>query len=373
MLTPAVIHGAAILLLLRRNMMVQASLYVVMLWLMVGYGGLCIITDSHTPAAVFMLAVVLAALSDPGRIGPWLAFLGIGMLSFGLYEFWAFYSAALLVLLIWRLRPQWSRLSVRAKFAGLGTLGVFAASGALNAWRLLHSSTNPNQASLLQMLHGTTYPVYLALISAWFMGVCVHFWLEARFQGQIPPGIVLSARTRIRILGASFAFLVVLSGFQHNTMIRYSYPFRTLNLILPLVYTGWLIAIMGRGESGRIPAGGRRLLVLLTVCLLANETWLTTGWREYQSWARDMPRMSRGPVYRAQQPATPMALAWIYPWTHSAQSFVAQSIRYGSVTGIAYVPGADWDPYGPGREALLKSVAVNYGIAWLPDIKTSVE
>jgi hypothetical protein len=364
MLVPAGLHGAAIMILLQRGLKMQAAAYVMMLWLMMGYGGLCIVTDSHTPAALFLLAVVLVASSVPERSGPWLALIVIGALSFYLYEFWAFYAIGLLLLLAWRLRPRWSGMSVRARLAGFGTLCVFTASGAVNAWRLLHSSANPNQVSLLQMLRGTTYPIYLALITTWFLGVCLHFMLETRFRGRPLPGILLSGRARIWVLGVSFALLSVLSGLQHNTMIRYSYPFRTLNLILPLVYAGWLILATGRGESARIPAGGRGLLLLLTVCLVANENWMTSGWREYQAWAGDVPHMAGGRAYAAQSPATPMARAWIFPWSHSAQSFVAQSVRSGSVKVIAYDPGAGWDPYGPDHEELLRSIAARYGIGW---------
>lgn len=364
MLMPAVLHGVAILLLLRRGLKLQAAVYVMMLWLMMGYGGLCIVTDSHTPTAVFLLAVVLVATSVPGRMGSWLALAAIGALSFCLYEFWAFYSIGLLVLLVWRLRPRWSDLPVCARLAGLGTLCIFAASGAVNAWRLLHSSANPNQASLLQMMYGTSYPVYLALITAWFLGVCGHFWLEPGFRGRQLPRILLSARARIWMLGVSFALLMVLSALQHHTMIRYSYPFRTLNLILPLVFVGWLMSISGRGELARIPAGGRKLLVLLTVCLVASEIWMTAGWREYQAWAGDVPRTEGGSIFVALPPATPMAQAWIYPWSHSAQSFLAQAIRSGSVQGIAYDPGATWNPYGPGHEAALRQIASEYGIKW---------
>jgi len=220
MLMLAFLHGAALWLLLRRGLKLQAFVYVVTLWLMMGYSGLCIVTDSHTPTAIFLLAVVLAVSFIPERMGSWLALVAIGGLSFSLYEFWAFYSAALLVLLAWRVVPHWPGMSVRVRLACLGTMVVFTASSGVHAWRLLHASDNPNQASLLQMLHGTTYPVYLALIT------------------------------------------------------------------------------------------------------------------------------------------------WGYPWIQSAQSFLAQAIRPDGVKGIAHDPSAGWDPYGPGHEGLLRSIAGHYGIKW---------
>ena len=91
---------------------------------------------------------------------------------------------------------------------------------------------------------------------------------------------------------------------------------------------------------------------------------MTTGWREYQAWAGNIPHMEGGPAYTTQSPAPHMAQAWIYPWSHSAQSFLAQAIRSGSVNGIGYDPGAGLDPYGPDREELLRSIAVNYRIEW---------
>lgn len=364
MLMPALLHGAALVILLRRGLKLQVVAYLVMLWLMMGYGGLCIVTDSHTPTAVFLLAVALVVSSVPEQIGPWLALMAIGTISFFLYEFWAFYSAALLVLLVWRLWPRWSGLSVHTRLAGLGTLCIFAACGVVHLWRLMHSSNNPNQSSLLQMLLGTTYPVYLVLITAWFLGVCVHLGLEARFGERPLPRILLSGRTRFWMLVVSLAVLVVLCAIQHPTMVRYSYPFRTLNLILPLVYVGWLMVITGQGESNRISAGGRKLLGLLTVWLVASETWMTAGWRDYQAWAGDVRRVEVDSIYVAQPPSTSMAQAWIYPWSHPAQSFLAQALRSGSVKGIGYDPNARWNPYGPGHEEALRAIASDYGVKW---------
>lgn len=364
MLTPALLHGVSLGLLLRKGWKVPAVVYLAMVFLLMGFGGLCIVTDSHTPTAIFLLAVVVAASSIPERIGPWLGLAALGLLSFCLYEFWAFYSVALLVLTVWRNWPRRAEMSARARLAVVGTLCVFAASGAVNAWRLLHSSGNDNQASLLQMLDGTTYPVYLALITAWFLGVCLHFGWEVRFQGRPPPRIFPSGRSRLWMLVLSFALLMALCAVQHRTLIRYSYPFRTLNLILPLAYAGWLMVVAGRAGSERLPAGARKLLVLMTIGLVANESWMTAGWREYQAWAGDVPRVEAGSFYVAQPPATPMAQAWIYPWSHSAQSFLAQALRSGSVQGIGFDPGAGWDPYGPGHEQSLGSIAADYKIKW---------
>ena len=362
MLTPAILHGASLWLLLRKGWKAQAVVYLAMVFLLMGFGGLCIVTDSHAPAAIFLLAVVLAASSVPERIGPWWVLAALGMLSFCLYEFWAFYSVALLVLMVWRIWPRWAGMSTRARLAIAGTLCVFAASGAVNAWRLLHSSGNDNQTSLLQMLDGTTYPVYLALITAWFLGVCLHFGWEVRFQGRPPPRIFLSGRSRLWLLVLSFALLMGLCAIQHHTMVRYSYPFRTLNLILPLAYAGWLMVVAGRVEFERIPAGARGLLVLMTICLVANENWMTAGWREYQAWAGTLPHVEGGPFYLAQPPATPMAQAWIYPWSHSAHSFLSQALRSRSVKGIGFDPGAGWDPYGPGHIESIQAIAGRYGI-----------
>ena len=364
MFTPAIVHGASLWLLLRKGLKAQAVVYLAMAFLLMGFGGLCIITDSHAPTALFLLAVVVAASSVPERIGPWLGLAALGMLSFCLYEFWAFYSVALLVLMIGRIWLRRAEMPARARLAAAGTLGLFAASGAVNAWRLLHSSGNDNQASLLQMLDGTTYPVYLALITVWFLGACLHFGWEIRFQGRPPPRIFPSGRARLWMLVLSFALLMALCAIQHLTMIRYSYPFRTLNLILPLAYAGWLMVVAGRAESAPLPAGARRLLVLMTIGLVANENWMTAGWREYQAWAGDVPRVEAGSIYVAQPPATPMAQAWIYPWSHSAQSFLAQALRSGSVNSIGFDPGAGWNPYGPGHGKSLGSIAADFGIKW---------
>ncbi|MDD4872387.1 MAG: hypothetical protein PHR77_17685 [Kiritimatiellae bacterium] len=358
----ALLHGLFIFILLRRGMHLQALVYIVMLWLMMGYSELFMITDLHTPTAIFMLAVVLVTTFVPEKIGSWLALTVIGALSFALYEFWAFYSCVLLMLLTWRIWPRWSGMSISSRVIGLGTMLIFAASVAINTWRLLHSSDNPNQASLLSMLSWTTYPVYLVLITSWFVGVCGHFWLEMKFKGRPLPRILLSGRSRLWILGIFFALLTVLCAIQHATMVRYSYPFRTLNLILPLIYCVWLVLVTREGSATPVLPGGRGLLVLLTMWLLVNETWMTAGWREYQAWAGDVSRVAGGSIYTAQPPSTSIAKAWIFPWTHSAHSFLSQAIRFRSVKGVGYDPSARWNPYGPGHEDRILFIANKYGI-----------
>lgn len=69
-------------------------------------------------------------------------------------------------------------------------------------------------------------------------------------------------------------------------------------------------------------------------------------------------------IYVAQPPSTQMARTWIYPWSHSSPSFLAQALRSGSVRAIHHDPGAGWDPYGPGHEESLRSIAADYGIKW---------
>lgn len=359
----ALVHGLSIFLLLRRGMLLQALVYVVMLWLIMSYSGLFMITDLHIPTALFLLSVVLSATLVPERVWAWLILAAIGILSFALYEFWAFYSCVLMVLLTWRIWLRRAGLSAAARFLYLGTMLIFAASMALNAWRLMHSGDNPNQSSLLSMLSWrSTYPVYLFLITAWFLGVCGHFWLETRFKGGVLPWILLSSRARLWMLGLSFALLTILCIIQHNTMIRYSYPFRTLSLILPMIYCFWLVFVTRDEHSMALPPGGRTLLVLLTIWLLGNQAWMTAGWRDYQAWAGDIKREVGAPFYVAQPPSTAMAKAWIFPWTHSSHSFLSQALRSGGAKGVNYDPGAGWKPYGPGHEDQLLSIANRYGI-----------
>lgn len=364
MLTPVLLHGASIWLLLRKRWQAQAFVYLAMVFLLMGFGGLCIVTDSHTPTAVFLLTLVWAVSFVPERGWAWLPLVAAGMLSWALYEFWAFYALGLLIPLGGRLWSRWSRMPSRARMAGVGALLVFAASAGIHAWRLWHSTDNPNQSSLLGMLSGTTYPAYLALVAAWFAGLCGHSLLATGIQSQPSPRFPLSNRTRVGMLGASFALLAVVCAVQHPTMIRYSYPFRTLNLVLPLLFGGWLMGISWRGEPTRVPAGGRGLLVALTLWLVISETWMTLGWREYQVWAGSVRSPPRNSIYAAQPPDTPMAQAWIFPWSHSAQSFLSQALRFGRVNGVAYDPGAAWMPYGPGHEESLRRIAKEYGVRW---------
>jgi hypothetical protein len=361
MLTPALIHGLSIFLLLRKGKTMQALIYVVMLWLLMGYSGLCVVSDSHISTAIFLLAIVLVTTFVQEKIGIWLALAVIGTLSFFLYEFWAFYSCSVLALLSWRLWPHWSNMSIRSRLMGLGTMFIFGLSITINTWRLLHSFNNPNQSSLLGMLIGTTYPVYLVLISSWFVGVCGHFLLETRYKGGGLSGI-LSGRLRRWILSVCFVLLAALCAIQHCTMIRYSYPFRTLNLILPLIYSCWMVMVARENVSRPVLFRARAFVVLLTIWLVANEIWMVDGWRNYQMWAGDVTYVAEGTFYVAQPPLTSMAKTWIFPWSHSAQSFLSQAVRSLPVTGIGYAPGAGWDPYGPGHQNQILSIVKKYRI-----------
>jgi hypothetical protein len=123
-----------------------------------------------------------------------------------------------------------------------------------------------------------------------------------------------------------------------------------------------LVLVTKQGNATSVLPGGRGLLVLLTMWLLANEAWMTAGWWEYQSWAGDVSRMAGGSIYTAQSPSTPMAKAWIFPWTHSSHSFISQALHSRSVKGINYDPGAGWSPYGPGHEDQILVIAQKYGV-----------
>ncbi len=362
MLPLALLHGLSILLLLRREMYVQSVVYVVMLWLIMGYSGIFVITDLHTPTALFLFAVVLSITFNPERVGSWLVLAVIALISLELYEFWAFYSFILLGLLVWRAWPHWSAMSLRVKRVCIVTVLIFVTSVAINAWRLLHSSGNPNQASLLSMLWRTTYPVYLFLIASWFIGVCGHFWLEARSRAHQISRFLLSGRSRAWILLVSFVLLVLLCVIQHNTMVRYSYPFRTLSLILPMVYCVWLVFIARENGSSTVPTGGRGLLLLVIIWLVVNQAWMTIDWKKYHAWAGSVRRVDKTSIYVAQSPSTSIAKAWIFPWTHPAHSFVSQALRFRKVQAIAYDPSAKYKPYGPGNKDRVLSIALKYGI-----------
>ena len=106
------------------------------------------------------------------------------------------------------------------------------------------------------------------------------------------------------------------------------------------------------------------LAVVLTIWLVASENWMTAGWRDYQAWAAAVQRPAGESIYVAQPPVSPLAQAWIYPWSHSAQSFLSQALGTRSVNGIGFDPGAGWDPYGPGHGESLKSIAAEHGVTW---------
>ena len=102
----------------------------------------------------------------------------------------------------------------------------------------------------------------------------------------------------------------------------------------------------------------------MTSWLLANENWNTIGWRKYQDWAGEMQGAETESFYVSQPPETPLAQTWIYPWSHSAQSFLSQALWAEKVNGIGYDPGAGWDPYGPGNETRILKIAERHGICF---------
>jgi hypothetical protein len=366
MLVPVLLHAVAILILLRRGRSLQAVVYLIMLWLLTLFSSLMVTSESHVAVAVFLLAVVVALGESRFGFWSWTSLLAIALISFRLYEFWFFYAGALAALLGWRLKARLASMHRLERCLGGSLLLILLASMAYNASNLMAPGPHEDRGSLLQMLWGTTLPVYVAVISAWFAGLCAHAWLhacppEARIVRLLP-----SARTRwLALLIALAAIMAVaLSGIQHNTMIRYSYPFRTLNLVLPMVYLVWLVCSNAPTRTSRALPGIRTLLAALTVSLLVQEIQMTSGWRNYQRWVGAVPPRQAGAVHAAMPPAGTLAAVWTYPWTQSSQSFLAQALRSGAVNGISYDPGAVWDPYGPTQEQRLESLARAHGVRW---------
>jgi hypothetical protein len=366
MLMPAMLHAAALGLLLQRGQQLAAAVYLIMLWLLMLYAGLMSVTESHVSAAVFLLATVLASGVSSRSTGTWLALTVVGALSLCLYEFWFFYAVVLAVAVTARFKQSFAHRSARVRALALSALGLLALSVVVNMLRLRGASDNPNRASFMDMMHGTTLPIYLVLIVGWFTALCVHVGLEAapaairRFNGVPGP------RKRAWALLVSWVGLVGIYAVQHDTMIRYSYPFRVLNLALPVLFAVCLFWVFPRLGDGAGFAGRSPLLVVVTVALLVFETWATIGWRAYQRDAMQLPAVKSHGVFHAQPAESRVRRTWIYPWTHSAQSFVGQALREGRVRGVAFDPDAGWDPYGPGNEARLQDVVRAYGVEWKP-------
>ena len=363
MFMPALIHATALGLLLRRKWNGSAAVYLVMLWLLQLYSGLMSVAESHGAAALFLLAGVMACTDRPSGKVHWLALGFAGLISLWLYEFWFFYAALLSLVLGWKLKREWILLDRGGRVVAVAACGLMLASVVVNLLHLL-GSDNPNRASFMQMLTGTTVPVYLALITGWFLGLCGHVWLScgrcpAGWSRWLPP-----AKVRHGALLASLLALLALSTVQFDTLVRYSYPFRVLNLALPVIFVAWLAVAGVRGSVREWPAGLRLLLVVLTAALLIHETRLTLSWNRYQEWVARVPAGDVGAPFFAQPPDTRLAQTWMYPWAHSAHSFEVQALRKGRVGAVGFDPSAGWNPYGPGHADVLRAVADGCGIVW---------
>ena len=364
MFMPTLIHGLALGILLKRGRPVPAAVYLVMLWLLQLYCGLMSVAESHVATAVFLLTAVILLADRPAGKANWILTGLLGLLSFRLYEFWFFYALLLAAILQWKLFTGWWPMLAGVRWAAVVSTTVLAASVVVNLLRLLGSSDNPNRASFMQMMTGTTVPVYLALIIGWFLALCGHVWLAGgqRSVGlfrRLPP-----AKMRQGALLVSLLVLLALSAFQFDTMVRYSYPFRVLNLALPVIFVLWL-ALAGTRDSVREwPAGLPLLLVVLTAALLIHETRQTLSWNRYQDWVAQVPASDPGVKFAAQPPDNRLAQTWMYPWAHSAHSFEVQALRSGRVKAVAFDPAADLNPYGPKHADVLRAVADACGIAW---------
>ena len=364
MFMPVLIHGLALGLLLRRGRGGAAAVYLAMLWLLQLYAGLMPVAEVHVAAAVFLLFAVAVLTGDPAGKADWILAGLLGLLSFRLYEFWFFYAMLLGAVLQWKLITHWLAMRSGARWTAVVALLILAASLLINLQRLLGAGDNPNRVSFMQMLSGTTLPVYLALITAWFLGLCGHVWLAcgrcpAGWSRWLPP-----AKVRRGALLLSLLALLALSAFQFDTMVRYSYPFRVLNLALPVIFVFWLAVAGARDAVREWPAGLRELLAVLTAALLIHETRLTLDWNRYQDWVAQVPASDPGVKFAAQPPDTRLAQTWMYPWAHSAHSFEVQALRNGSVQAVAFDPSAGWNPYGPQHAGVLRAVADECGIAW---------
>ena len=364
MFMPVLIHGLALGLLLRRGWGVPAAVYLAMLWLLQLYAGLMPVAEVHVAAAVFLLFAVAVLTGNPAGKSYWILAGLLGLISLRLYEFWFFYAVLLGAVLQWKLITGWLGMRSGVRWTAVIAIVILAASLLINLHRLLGAGDNPNRVSFMQMLSGTTLPVYLALITAWFFGLCIHVWLEcgrcpAGWSRWLPP-----AKVRFGALLVSLLALLALSAFQFDTMVRYSYPFRVLNLALPVIFVAWLALAGVRGSVREWPAGVRGLLAVLTAALLIHETRLTLSWNRYQDWVAQVPAGDPGVKFAAQPPDTRLAQTWMYPWTHSAHSFEVQALRNGRVDTVAFDPSAGWNPYGPGHEDVLRAVADRCGIAW---------
>ena len=82
-------------------------------------------------------------------------------------------------------------------------------------------------------------------------------------QSVVPPGSFCRAARGCGFWGFRSRSWRLFLRFEHHTMIRYSYPFRTLNLILPLMYSGWLVLVFPEGRGGATP---RRFLGAAISC-----------------------------------------------------------------------------------------------------------
>jgi hypothetical protein len=360
MLMPVFFHGASLAVLIRAGQRMPSAVYIIMWFLLAMYTNLMSVAESHVSAAVCCLGLVVAISGRPAGLSGWLVLGGIGLMSFALYEFWFFYAALLCLILINRLWFDWNKAGGFEKVTASIVVLLMAGSSTVNLLRLLGSSGNPNRNSFLDMLYGTTMPIYLLLIGGWFGFVCLHLFLLSRPELSMSR-FLPREKTRSFLLVTSLLLLMVLSAIQHPTMVRYSYPFRVLNLILPLMFGVWFWLVRGRIDQPAPPVL-RPVVIILLAFLLIYETRSTWGWRKYMAWEANVEPIVGGGLFVPNPPHNTLAQIWIYPWTQPAVSFLAQALNDGQVRAIGYDPSIDYQPYGPRFEEEWRSIGKRFAI-----------
>jgi hypothetical protein len=360
MLMPVLLHGIGLMLLIRAGWSLPATVYTIMWFLLAIFTNLMSVAESHVSAAVCCLGLVVAVSGRPAGLSGWLVLGVIALMSFALYEFWFFYAALLCLILINRLWFDWNKAGGFEKVTASFVVLLMTGSSTVNLLRLLGSSDNPNRNSFLDMLYGTTMPIYLLLIGGWFGFLCLHLFLLSRPELSMSR-FLPREKVRTVLLVTSLLLLMVVSAIQHPTMVRYSYPFRVLNLMLPLLFGVWLW--LGRGRLDQpAPPVLRPVLIILLAFLLIYETRSTWGWRKYMAWEANVEPIVGGGLFVPNPPHNTLAQIWIYPWTQPAVSFLAQALNDGQFRAIGYDPSVVFQPYGPGYENEWRLFSKRFGI-----------
>lgn len=345
-------------LFLRANRPQHALLVALMYCLLACFTAFFIISESHFSAALFVLSCAVIVTCDLARRPVQIALFLLWCLSLSCYEFWALYFPVCLGLLLWAPPPP-SRTSARkyplVLFALLYVLGA-----GLNVYSILFAPVAENRNAMFGNHFQSVWPQFMAvsilfLCALLFVASAV---LLGKQTARVPPGLSACV-AKSHHAASSPAFLVVLGLMAAAGVIaftffkvgdpKYCYALRSLNLVLPLLFAGylWLTPTLLHSVDNPVFAPKGLIAGLFAVLCIASQALLCHSWG-FAAFSHRVFAATRSHVgYVAIEDALPGNQRYATPWTYPTLSLLLQAMQPARVQSVLYNPTVLAQPFGP--------------------------